>query len=320
MFDFVTYGYMNAKLSDWFADEYERALSDEAIALAIEEYRLESRLVRYIITNTEDEADEAVYELEFGTMTDIEVAMQYSVVYHMMGEIETDDLNRILSGDFFTTYRLMISQEEYNKVLELNPHEYTGVFDLSTFYGIFIPATVEETEEWLRLQHEGHDHGDDDIDFEEELEKFFEDDKLLKYIILESEFTALQVRDALVFGTMTDIEAITQYSVAYDEAHGIDKMALSMFELSDKHNKVIMDLQESEYSEVIGFGPFIVFIEASEDETRDWLIKEEAHKLFFDEIDALKESVEIEINREAVDAFDLKKFWDRILPEEEEEE
>ena len=296
---FPYFGYAHSKLLDWFIGEYNLNTNDEAVALAVKEYRAESRFVRYIMIETEDEIEETRNALKIGSTTDIET--------------NPNDIYQIIQN-LYDNHGLLLSEDHYKKVMELNALEFTEAIDLSINYGIFIRATSEETEEWLRASHESHDHGEEE--FAKELEEFRLNDTLLKYIITNTKKSAEEAYNALKAGTMTDIEIIKKYSDYYDESQGIDKIPLSQFSLPEKYSENIKALQESECSEIIASGPFIMFIEASESETENYVRRIQAYQILLDEIEFMQNDIKMEPNTKVYDKLDIVKFYETLYPPE----
>ena len=313
LLDFILYRYLYYQLVDWFAKDYNLKANDETIALAVEEYRAESRFVKYIITNTKEEADEVRSELYGGLSVD-EAVKLYSVLYDPNYEVEATDIKQLMQN-LYSSYGILLSEENNNKVLELNALEFTETIDLSTNYGIFMPATAEEIEEWLKTAHESHEHGDEE--FTQELEEFRLNDKLLKYIVTESKESAEEAYNALASGLSFE-EAIKQYSVYYNESQGIAKLALSQSGISERYQERLRALQESAYSEVLALGPFAIFIEASESETAQWVSKDQAYQELLDKIEFTNNNVETETNQKIYDEFDAIKFYESLYPPEAE--
>ena len=102
-----------------------------------------------------------------------------------------------------------------------------------------------------------------------ELAAYRSTDKLLTYILTETRTQADEAYEALISGTVSNEDAIVQYSVNYEYA-GIEQLSLSEIGLPEAINSKVMALGEKEFSEIINLGVYVVFIAPTLEETENW--------------------------------------------------
>jgi hypothetical protein len=165
------------------------------------------------------------------------------------------------------------------------------------------------------------DHIIDEEQFAAEFEIYRENDRLFKYIITESEETAKEAGNAVNSGDMTPEEAIIQYSDAYDELRGIDKLELSEVGFPEEERNIIMALEPGEASVPVDIGDevYAVFIGATAGETeerfRDIYEYYQKIQLFNAEFAMYESDAKIEVDQEILDNFDMDEFWEWLWGE-----
>lgn len=131
------------KLMDVVAEEAGYSVDETEFGAELERYRSSDKLLKYIITETEEECEAAREALVSGMAPD-EAVMQYSAYYLMYGRIE------MLSAG-----SLAFDEENYDKMMALEALEFSEVIDMGGIYAVFIAATYEETRDWFRAQYVG---------------------------------------------------------------------------------------------------------------------------------------------------------------------
>lgn len=133
-------GVVYSKLLDIVAAEAGYTVDESKLAEEYSAYRSDDKLLKYIITETEEDGKTAREALVSGLSAD-EAVMKYSTYYLMYG-IETLDASKI-----------GFDEENYGKIMALGPLEFSEVIDLGGIYGVFIAVTDEESRDSFR---EGH--------------------------------------------------------------------------------------------------------------------------------------------------------------------
>ena len=152
-----------------------------------------------------------------------------------------------------------------------------------------------------------------------EFANFKNTDKLLKYIILNTQEEADQVKSIIASGSLSIDEIIKQYSTYYDATAGIEKVSLSQIGLPEADSQKILALKESEYSDVINLGGiygifFVVTDSEAEDYFRQDYISYQKYQLFQTEYQLWKNDAKITVNQKAMDNFDEKAFYTEFFP------
>ena len=158
----------------------------------------------------------------------------------------------------------------------------------------------------------------DEAAFAAEFAGHLADDKLLKYVITETEEQAKEVREALAAGTISPEDAIRTYSIYYDaESGNIEKIALSQIGLPVDDNISIIALKQSEFSEIIDLGGIYgIFIVATDKEAEEKYREEYEYydkmKMFENEYEFWKSEAKYKVNNRALEKFDTDKYFDSI--------
>jgi hypothetical protein len=299
---------INGELMEKIAVEKNYKFDEAVLATEVEGYRARDKFIKYIITNKRQEAKDVLNLLSSDSITIDEAIKLYSVLHDESQGIEKIDLSELMNN-LYSQYGLMLIDNDYNKVMELKASEISEEFNLGIII-IFITATDEEAVEYFRNNYEG-----EEADFETELANYYLNNKLLKYIVAETQEKAEEARKALLDGLDPE-EAIKKYSIYYDESAGIEKVELSWMGFSEEENAKIMALQESEFSEIIEFGPFIIFIETTSKETED-RVKDESeysqkYSLYEEEYNSWKEKAKIKVNDKLFDEFDADAYLQSV--------
>ena len=164
----------------------------------------------------------------------------------------------------------------------------------------------------------------DEAEYLSELEEYRATDKLLKYVITETEEEAQEAYDILISGAMSVDDVIRQYSVYYYEPYGIEKIDLTQIGFPEEDYNSIMALGDSEISSVIDLtGIYGVFITATKTETEEW-IREYCenygkYQIFQEEYDYWMSETKVEINEKAREKFDFEEYWASLFPDEYDE-
>ena len=155
----------------------------------------------------------------------------------------------------------------------------------------------------------------DETDLAAEFAKFNASDKLLKYIVTNTEEEAQSAREALG-STLSVDDAIKHYSIAY-ESNGTEPVLLSQLGLDEDKQKAIMALKASEFSDVISLGEiYAVFIAVPEQEAKERFRSQYAngkkYQLFNTEYELWKSEAKVAINQKLFDEFDERAFFEEI--------
>ena len=162
----------------------------------------------------------------------------------------------------------------------------------------------------------------DETAFAAEFESYRQSDKLLKYVIVESEEQMASVKDIITSGSMPVDEIIMQYSVDYSPEDGISKFKLSqLYQMGFTEEELgdIMSMKESDISNTIDLGgAFVVFIVAPMKEAEDDYRAEYAHYkkqlLFETEYSFWEKEYKIKINDKVFDKFDAEEYFNSFAP------
>lgn len=144
-------------------------------------------------------------------------------------------------------------------------------------------------------------------------------EKLLKYIVTETPESTEEARNAILSGSLSVDDAIIQYSSYYDESYGIEEIELSQFGLSDENNAKIMNLKESECSDIIELGSFVIFTAATDKEienrVREYLEENIVIQLFEEEYTLWQSETKIKTNDAVLEKFDMEEFSKKMYEE-----
>ncbi|MCL1794353.1 MAG: hypothetical protein FWG34_10835 [Oscillospiraceae bacterium] len=156
----------------------------------------------------------------------------------------------------------------------------------------------------------------DENDFGAKFDAYLASNKLLKYIITQTEEDGEEAREALVSGLAAD-EAVKQYSTYY-EMYGIETLNLSDLGFDEENYKNVMALKELEFSEVIDLGGvFAVFIAATYEETRNTFreqyIYDQQNQLFDSEYEFWKSEAKESMNEKVFENFDVDEFFETMF-------
>ena len=127
------------RLMEKVAEDAKYTVNESAFASELESFRLNDKLLKYIITYTQEEADEAVKTVLSGELSFDEAVIKYSLAYDENNGISQVNLSQIGFGD-----------EENGKIMNLKETEISDPIDIGGAYAVFKPASNKETEEWLR--------------------------------------------------------------------------------------------------------------------------------------------------------------------------
>ena len=128
------------KLLDTVAEEAGYKVDENDLAAEFAAYQANDKLLKFIITNTTEEAEAAREALVSGMAVD-EAVKKYSVRYQTYG-VETLDLS------YFS-----FDEENRGNLMKLNALEFSDVIYLGELYGVFVAATYEETKDSFRSQY-----------------------------------------------------------------------------------------------------------------------------------------------------------------------
>ena len=152
---------------------------------------------------------------------------------------------------------------------------------------------------------------------ETELNDYKQNDKLLKYIITETEEEAKEAQESVNSGIKTPDEAVIEYCIDYNESYGVVKIDASQIGFPEDEMSGIMALKTSEASDPINLGgTYAVFIAATETETEEWVresyIFHEKLNLYDEEYAMYENDTKIKVNDKAFSNFDTEKFWNEL--------
>jgi len=136
------------KLVDIVAEEFGYTVDENDFAAEFAAYyaayQAEDKLLKFIMTNTMEEAEAAHEALAAGMAVD-EAIEKYSALYGRYG-VETLDLS-------YFAYVFGFDEEKCNSLMKLNALEFSDVMSLGNYYGVLIAATYEETRDSFRSQY-----------------------------------------------------------------------------------------------------------------------------------------------------------------------
>lgn len=156
----------------------------------------------------------------------------------------------------------------------------------------------------------------DENDFSAKFDAYRAEDKLLKYIITETEEDGEISREALASGMAAD-EAVKKYSIYY-EIYGIETLNASGLGFDEETFGQIMALDALEFSEVIDMGGiYAVFIAVTHEETRDTFRSEyiyaQKNQLFLQEYEFWKSEAKEALNEKVFENFDEEEFFNTVF-------
>jgi hypothetical protein len=160
----------------------------------------------------------------------------------------------------------------------------------------------------------------DETQIKAEIDNYKQNDKLVKYIITETEETAKEAQEAVNSGQKTPDEAVIQYCVDYNESYGVVKIDASQIGFPEDEMSAVMALKALEASDPVDLGgAYAVFIAATDSETEEWVkesyIFNEKLSLYNEEYVMYESDTKIKINDKAFNNFDIDKFWEELSPE-----
>jgi len=160
----------------------------------------------------------------------------------------------------------------------------------------------------------------DEADYAAELASYRSSEKVLKYILTETQEEIQTAYDALLGGLSFE-EAVKQYSLAYNEYSDIPTVELSQIGLDEDDHSNIMALKENEYSEIIDLEDiFVIFLVATDKEVEEGFRKTYVDyyqwQVLVSAYDSWNSDAKVDINVRAFDKFDEQKYFDSVTPKE----
>ena len=160
----------------------------------------------------------------------------------------------------------------------------------------------------------------DEADYAAELASYRSSEKVLKYILTETQEEIQTAYDALLGGLFFE-EAVKQYSLAYNEYSDIPTVELSQIGLDEDDHSNIMALKENEYSEIIDLEDiFVIFLVATDKEVEEGFRKTYVDyyqwQVLVSAYDSWNSDAKVDINVRAFDKFDEQKYFDSVTPKE----
>ena len=155
----------------------------------------------------------------------------------------------------------------------------------------------------------------DEPAFAAEFASYLAGDRLLKYIITETEEKAREVKELLTSGSISPDDAVTTYSVYYEGE--IEKIELSKIGLAEEDNANIMALKQSEFSDIIDLGGiYAIFIVATDKEAEDLFRQDYTYyakqRLFEEAYASWKSEAKYKRNDKAFDTFDENAYFESL--------